>query len=107
MNYRRKSTVGWSIGCIFLDIIGGIFSILQMLLNAYNHGNERFYFCYITDNYSNVRFPDDWISIFGDPTKFCLGLFSICFDIFFIIQHYVLYRYVNKDYIRLSTKDLE
>lgn len=38
MNYRRKSTVGWSIGCIFLDIIGGVFSINQMILNAYNHG---------------------------------------------------------------------
>lgn len=38
MNYRRKSTDGWSIGCIHLDIIGGVFSILQMLINAYNHG---------------------------------------------------------------------
>jgi len=35
---------------------------------------------------------DDWFSILGDFTKFGLGLFSICFDIFFIIQHYVLYR---------------
>lgn len=37
---------------------------------------------------------DDWESIFGDPTKFGLGFFSVAFDIFFIIQHYVLYRYV-------------
>lgn len=37
---------------------------------------------------------DDYDSIFGDPTKFGLGLFSVCFDIFFMIQHYVLYRYV-------------
>lgn len=36
--------------------------------------------------------PDDWGSIFGDPTKFGLGLFSILFDILFIIQHYFLYR---------------
>ena len=35
---------------------------------------------------------DDWSSIFGDPTKFGLGLFSILFDVLFIIQHYVLYR---------------
>lgn len=35
---------------------------------------------------------DDWGSIFGDPTKFGLGLFSVCFDIIFIIQHYVLYK---------------
>ncbi|XP_029158822.1 cystinosin homolog isoform X2 [Nylanderia fulva] len=70
-NYRRKSTVGWSIGNIFLDFTGGILSMLQMILNAYNY--------------------DDWESIFGDPTKFGLGFFSVAFDIFFLIQHYVLY----------------
>ena len=35
---------------------------------------------------------DDWGSIFGDPTKFGLGFFSILFDILFIVQHYFLYR---------------
>ncbi|XP_053971771.1 cystinosin homolog isoform X3 [Hylaeus volcanicus] len=70
-NYKRKSTVGWSIGNIFLDFTGGVLSMLQMILNAYNY--------------------DDWESIFGDPTKFGLGFFSVAFDIFFIIQHYILY----------------
>ncbi|KAJ9593817.1 hypothetical protein L9F63_027539, partial [Diploptera punctata] len=37
MNYRRKSTVGWSIGNIFLDFTGGMFSMLQMILNSYNY----------------------------------------------------------------------
>lgn len=37
---------------------------------------------------------DDWKSIFGDPTKFGLGLFSVLFDVFFILQHYVFYRFV-------------
>uniref|UniRef100_A0A336LCR6 Cystinosin homolog n=1 Tax=Culicoides sonorensis TaxID=179676 RepID=A0A336LCR6_CULSO len=72
LNYRRKSTAGWSIGNIILDFTGGILSMLQMILNAYNY--------------------NDWVSIFGDPTKFGLGLFSVAFDILFIIQHYVLYR---------------
>lgn len=72
MNYKRKSTVGWSIGNIFLDFIGGFLSILQMTLNAYNY--------------------DDWVSFFGDATKFGLGLFSLIFDIFFMLQHYVFYR---------------
>jgi hypothetical protein len=36
MNYRRKSTEGWSIGNILLDFTGGILSMLQMILNAYN-----------------------------------------------------------------------
>ncbi|XP_070508516.1 cystinosin-like [Chironomus tepperi] len=72
LNYRRKSTVGWSIERVLLDMIGGVLSIMQMLINAYNY--------------------DDWQSYFGNPAKLCLGLFSICFDIIFIIQHYCLYR---------------
>nr|CAD7573703.1 unnamed protein product [Timema californicum] len=72
MNYQRKSTLGWSIGNIFLDFTGGMLSMLQMILNAYNY--------------------NDWDSIFGDPTKFGLGLFSVVFDIFFMVQHYILYR---------------
>lgn len=90
MNYRRKSTVGWSIGNILLDFTGGILSMAQMILNAYNF--------------------DDWNSLFGDPTKFGLGLFSVLFDILFMVQHYVLYRYVSStdyDYQALHTFDGE
>ncbi|XP_046422070.1 cystinosin homolog isoform X1 [Neodiprion virginianus] len=79
-NYKRKSTIGWSIGNIFLDFTGGMLSMLQMILDAYNY--------------------DDWDSIFGDPTKFGLGFFSVAFDIFFLVQHYVLYRDRN-DYLEL------
>lgn len=43
MNYKRKSTIGWSIGNVLLDFTGGILSMLQMLLNAYNYGNWFFY----------------------------------------------------------------
>ncbi|XP_073976818.1 lysosomal cystine transporter cystinosin isoform X2 [Rhodnius prolixus] len=73
MNYKRKSTIGWSIGNVLLDFTGGMLSMLQMIINA--------------DNYN------DWASIFGDPTKFGLGLFSVLFDIFFMTQHYILYRH--------------
>ena len=38
MNYRRKSTEGWSIGNILLDFTGGSFSLFQMFLLAYNNG---------------------------------------------------------------------
>jgi cystinosin len=72
MNYKRKSTEGWSIGNILLDFTGGVLSVLQMFLLSINY--------------------NDWSSIFGSPTKFGLGFFSILFDILFIIQHYVLYR---------------
>jgi len=89
MNYRRKSTVGWSIENILLDFTGGMLSMLQMLLNGYNY--------------------DDWKSIFGDPTKFGLGLFSVLFDILFMIQHYGLYRHGKKsdDKNETITNDIE
>ena len=38
MNFKRKSTVGWSIGNVLLDFTGGSFSIIQMFLLAYNNG---------------------------------------------------------------------
>ncbi|XP_018775007.2 cystinosin isoform X1 [Serinus canaria] len=72
MNFRRKSTEGWSIGNVLLDFTGGSFSLLQMFLQSYNN--------------------DEWRLVFGDPTKFGLGVFSIIFDIVFMAQHYCLYR---------------
>ncbi|XP_060735413.1 cystinosin [Tachysurus vachellii] len=72
MNYQRQSTEGWSIGNVLLDLTGGSFSLLQMFLQSYNN--------------------NQWKLIFGDPTKFGLGIFSIFFDIIFMIQHYCLYR---------------
>lgn len=39
-----------------------------------------------------LRLTDHWTLIFGDPTKFGLGIFSIFFDIVFFIQHFCLYR---------------
>lgn len=38
LNYQRKSTVGWSIENILFDFTGGVLSILQMVINAYNYG---------------------------------------------------------------------
>lgn len=72
LNFRRKSTYGWSIGNILLDFTGGFLSIGQMFVISYNE--------------------NDWGSVFGDPTKFGLGLFSVLFDIVFILQHYFFYR---------------
>ena len=40
--------------------------------------------------------PDDWTSIFGDPTKFGLAAFSIAFDLLFMLQHYVLFRHPHR-----------
>ncbi|XKL68949.1 hypothetical protein PGB90_006718 [Kerria lacca] len=79
MNYERKSTIGWSIGNVMLDLIGGLFSIFQMFIMGFNY--------------------NDWENILGDPTKFGLGVFSISFDLFFMYQHYILYRKFRTDLI--------
>ncbi|GFO11322.1 cystinosin [Plakobranchus ocellatus] len=85
LNYVRKSTMGWSIGNVLLDLTGGILSILQMLLNAYN--------------------GDDWDSLFGNLTKLVLGIITIIFDMIFIIQHYCLYRHAP-EYTQLQDIDI-
>ena len=36
-------------------------------------------------------------------TKFGLGLISILFDVFFLVQHYVLYRHSGADHSSQST----
>jgi len=42
----------------------------------------------------------------GDPTKFGLGLFSVLFDVLFMVQHYVLYRHRgNNSYEPINTPD--
>jgi cystinosin len=72
LNYRRKSTVGFSIWQILLDFGGGVLSELQLLLDSAD--------------------LQDWSGITGNPAKFCLGFVSIFFDCIFMAQHYVLYR---------------
>ena len=72
INFRSKSTAGFNIEGIWLDFSGGILSILQMVVLAYNF--------------------NDWQSIFGDFVKFWLGAITIGFDVIFMIQHYILYR---------------
>ena len=71
-NYNRKSTVGWSVENIILDSTGGIFSIMQVIVDGTLIG--------------------DWSAITGNPVKFCLGLTSLVFDAVFLVQHYVLYK---------------
>lgn len=72
LNSRRKSTVGWSIENVLLDITGGSLSLAQALMDNGIKGQ--------------------WIEIFGgNPAKFFLGLTSMVFDIVFMLQHYCLY----------------
>ncbi|CAF1083959.1 unnamed protein product [Adineta ricciae] len=76
MNHQRRSTEGWSIGNVWLDFLGGILSLIQMVLLAINY--------------------NDWSSIFGSITKLGLGIVSMGFDLIFLVQHYILYKNTKK-----------
>jgi len=72
MNFKRRSTSGFSVGVVICDVNGGLFSIGQMVADSYNF--------------------DDWSSFSGNPTKFIVGVFTLVFDVILIIQHYMCYR---------------
>ncbi|KAF6165401.1 hypothetical protein GIB67_018845 [Kingdonia uniflora] len=71
MNFGRKSTVGWSIGNILLDLLGGVTNYSQMVMQSLDQGS--------------------WVNFYGNIGKTMLSLVSIFFDLLFIFQHYVLY----------------
>ena len=48
LNFRRKSTFGWSIGNILLDFTGGFLSIGQMFVISYNE--SKFFINYLPTN---------------------------------------------------------
>jgi cystinosin len=80
LNFRRKSTVGWSIHQILLDISGGVLSLAQLILDSSRQS--------------------DWSGVTGNPVKFGLGIVSMGFDLIFITQHYVLYREARSESTR-------
>ncbi|CED82782.1 Cystine transporter Cystinosin [Phaffia rhodozyma] len=72
LNYRRRSTTGWSIGNVVLDVIGASLSMIQLVLDSY-------------------RYDDLVGGVFGNPAKLGLSFFTFAFDGLFLLQHYVLY----------------
>ncbi|XP_009766819.1 cystinosin homolog [Nicotiana tabacum] len=71
MNFQRKSTIGFSIGNILLDLLGGLTNYGQMAVQSIDQNS--------------------WVNFYGNIGKTLLSLISIFFDILFILQHYVLY----------------
>lgn len=64
-NYKRKSTKGWSIFNIVLDLVGGVFSFTSGGLSVTNGLNL---------------------------TKVILAFITVFYDLIFCFQHYVLYK---------------
>ncbi|RMY77434.1 hypothetical protein D0863_01316 [Hortaea werneckii] len=75
-NFRRKSTIGWSITQQLLDFSGGILSLLQLVIDS--------------------ALQADWSGLTRNPVKFGLANISLIFDVIFILQHFVLYGPVNE-----------
>lgn len=70
-NARARSTRGWSILQILLDLAGGVLSLAQLAVDSARQG--------------------DWSGVTGNPVKFALGNVSMVYDVIFIAQHYFLY----------------
>ena len=72
MNWRRKSTAGYSPVNMSLDFAGSTFLVLQLVLLAANR--------------------NDIYSMIGNPAKFGVGFASWLFTGLFMVQNFILYR---------------
>ena len=87
MNYKAKSTAGWSIVQILLDFAGGVMSLLQLIIDS--------------------SLQADWSGLTANPVKFGLGNVSIFFDLIFMVQHYILYRPSREQGSQSDDEDVE
>lgn len=84
-NARNRSTRGWSIWQVLLDLAGGVLSVAQLAIDSY--------------------LQRDWSGLTGNPVKLALGNISVLYDAIFMLQHYVLYR--DRGEIRRKTGNPE
>ncbi|XP_058773290.1 cystinosin homolog [Vicia villosa] len=71
MNFMLKSTVGFSIGNVFLDLSGGFTNTIQMATQSIDQKS--------------------WVNFSGNIGKVMLCTVCMFFDLVFMCQHYVLY----------------
>ncbi|XP_062105557.1 cystinosin homolog [Humulus lupulus] len=71
MNFKRKSTEGFSIGYILCDFSGGLANYAQMTVQSLDQNS--------------------WINFSGNMGKVLLSLISMFFDVIFMCQHFLLY----------------
>lgn len=81
-NQKRRSTKGWAINSTILDIGGGVLSLLQLVVDGVA--------------------SHDIGSVMGNTSKIALALVTMVFDLFFLVQHFVLFRDNQPEVISLS-----
>jgi LCT (Lysosomal Cystine Transporter) family transporter len=86
LNWHRKSTAGWSIAGVLMDMSGGFLSFFQMFLMSF--------------------YTSDWSQFEGgNVPKFGLSVISVLYNFVFIFQHYVLYRKRTPEKINETDKE--
>lgn len=86
LNWKRKSTVGWSIHNIVLDFSGGSLSLIQNLIDSINGQSV------ISDG------PQYALNF----VKYAISIIAMFFDIIFVVQHFCLYRNRDEDYNKVE-----
>lgn len=86
LNRDRKSTQGFAIQNVLLDLAGGSLSLAQLVLDA-------------------VVLQGSWSGVAGDWGKLGLGLLSCAFDAALMYQHYCLYPQHQSDPQQPSESD--
>ncbi|GMN42655.1 hypothetical protein TIFTF001_011861 [Ficus carica] len=71
MNFKRKSTDGFSIYFILFDFTGSVANYSQMAVESIDQNS--------------------WVNFYGNTGKLLLSLISMFFDLVFMCQHYLLY----------------
>jgi len=82
LNFTRRSTHGMAIQHIQLDLCGGLFSMLQNVLDALHYGDSSF--------------------VFGNIPKMAVSLASIFWCCVILCQHYVCYGQRQRRYVALK-----
>lgn len=92
LNYQRKSTAGFAMAMVFLDLTGGTLSICQ-----------QFVTCMYDPSNSSMRAGWTWEPFSGNKPKMLLGMIAIAYDLAFLYQHFVLYPPASLDDIAVPT----
>ncbi|PON95250.1 Lysosomal cystine transporter [Trema orientale] len=71
LNFKRKSTEGFSIQYILCDFTGGVSNYAQMTVESIDQRS--------------------WVNFYGNMGKILLSLISMFFDLIFMCQHFLLY----------------
>lgn len=72
LNFRNQSTEGMSILAFILDFSGGVLSLMQNYLDAYNYSDQAY--------------------IYGNLPKLGISFVTLFYDLLLMFQHFVLYK---------------